>query len=74
MKRARRRKTTDIEIQDETPASPAGVSVSGAQPCGMTEGKWAGYPHFICLECRVDTVDPNTAKAARRVCKRNSTL
>lgn len=76
MRRPRRRRrapeTTEIQT-DQSPAPPAGEVVSGApEPgCAMREGTWAGNPHFVCKRCRVDTVDPSTASAARRACKRN---
>lgn len=44
--------------------------VSTHESCAMVERKWRGYPVWQCRKCRVDTLDPGLASAARRACRK----
>lgn len=59
------------ELIPETEAATEAASfVSDAPSCAMTEKKWRGYPVWQCPKCRVDTLDPRLADAARRACRK----
>ncbi|RWD00170.1 MAG: hypothetical protein EOS58_30790 [Mesorhizobium sp.] len=60
-----------VEQIAEKEAAPEAASVVSATPsCSMTEKKWNGYPVWQCRKCRVDTLVPEDAAAARKACRR----
>lgn len=58
------------QIAEQEAAPKAAFVVSATQSCTMIERKWNGYPVWQCRKCRVDTLVPEDAAAARKACRR----
>lgn len=57
-------------IVEQEAATEAASIVSAIPSCSMIERKWSGYPVWQCRKCRVDTLVPEDAAAARKACRR----
>lgn len=58
------------QIPEQEAAPEAALVVSATQSCSMIERKWSGYAVWQCRKCRVDTLVPEDAAAARKACRR----